>query len=1089
MERELRLPGRVAFVERARAGRIRQLASQSRRETVATEDCPSPDFDGKMIVTAAGRRILVVGEKVAPPAGVAEVLYVAGGLDALIDPPDDEGPAVEWLSPEPGGQPASEGEPAELARQSWQGSFFFREEVVSDGAVVQPGLRPPQMGALHAAIAHWRVTDDLATVVMPTGTGKTDTMLALLVCERLGRLLVVVPTSALRDQIGRKFATLGVLKPAGVVGPAAHFPVVGLLEHRPRTVQEAGQFFGRCNVVVTTMSVISGCDEPVQRAMADASSHLFLDEAHHTSAQTWDVFRQRFLPRPVLQFTATPFRGDGKHVDGRVIFNYPLRKAQQGGYFKPINFRAISEFRPGRADRAIALAAVEQLEKDDAAGFRHLVMARVSTIARATAVLEVYREVAASYRPMLVHSKQSAGETREALAKLRAGETRVIICVDMLGEGFDLPALKIAALHDMHKSLAITLQFTGRFTRASDQLGDATMIANIADAKVEESLRELYAEDPDWNLLIRVLSEGATGKQLKRSDFLDAFIEVPPGLSLQNVFPKMSTVVYRTKCPRWRPDEVHRAIDEKRMYAAPTVNRKDRVLVFVTREREPISWGNMKEMENVVWDLYILHWDEARQLLFVHSSNTGGNHEKLAGAIGGSDPVLVRGEQVFRVFHGINRIMLMNLGLNHSMSRAVRFTMHVGGDIIQAITDSHLQNRVKSNVFGRGFEGGAKVTIGCSHKGRIWSYQIAGNIADWVEWCGNVGRKVLDDSISPEDFLDHVIVPTPLTARPALFPLAIEWSEALLERSEETLKMDIAGEVAPFFDVGLELVEPDVDGPLRFRVFSGSKSSTYEVDFAGETVRYRPVASFDVELVQSRKRTKLSEWFQVEPPVIRFEDGAFLVYNDLFKARKSRHRPFDRERIQAWDWTGTDITKESQRAEKRPDSIQHRVIRELCVTTVPDYDVVFNDDETNEAADVVALKIAGDNLLIHFFHCKYSQEATPGARLKDLYEVCGQAQKSVFWKGNIEHLFDHLRLRDEQWLARQNVSRFEKGDPVKLDFIARRAPLLNLAFRISIVQPGLSLSQVRDGHLDLLAVTELYLKETYAIDFGVIASS
>ena len=336
---------------------------------------------------------------------------------------------------------------------------------------------------------------------------------------------------------------------------------------------------------------------------------------------------------------------------------------------------------------------------------------------------------------------------------------------------------------------------------------------------------------------------------------------MPPGLSLQNVFPKMSTVVYRTKCPKWTPDEVHRAIDEKRMYAAPTVNRKDRVLVFVTREREPISWGNMKEMENVVWELYIVHWDEARKLLFVHSSNTGGNHEKLAEAIGGPDTVLVRGEQVFRVFHGINRIMLMNLGLNHSMSRAVRFTMHVGGDIIQAITDSHLQNRVKSNVFGRGFEGGARVTIGCSHKGRIWSYQIAGNIADWVEWCGNVGRKVLDDSISPEDFLDHVIVPTPLAARPALFPLAIEWSEALLERSEETLKMDIAGEVAPFFDVGLELVEPGVDGPLRFRVFSGSKSSTYEVDFAGETVRYRPVASFDVELVQSRKRTKLSEWF------------------------------------------------------------------------------------------------------------------------------------------------------------------------------------------------------------------------------------
>ena len=43
----------------------------------------------------------------------------------------------------------------------------------------------------------------------------------------------------------------------------------------------------------------------------------------------------------------------------------------------------------------------------------------------------------------------------------------------MLGEGFDLPELKIAALHDVKKSLPVTLQFTGRFTRTKydDNLG------------------------------------------------------------------------------------------------------------------------------------------------------------------------------------------------------------------------------------------------------------------------------------------------------------------------------------------------------------------------------------------------------------------------------------------------------------------------------------------------------------------------------------------------------------------------------------------------------------------------------------------
>ena len=75
----------------------------------------------------------------------------------------------------------------------------------------------------------------------------------------------------------------------------------------------------------------------------------------------------------------------------------------------------------------------------------------------------------------------------------------------MLGEGFDLPQLKIAAVHDTHKGLSVLLQFTGRFTRTSGKsVGDATVVANIADMRVSDALERLYSEDADWN---RPLSE------------------------------------------------------------------------------------------------------------------------------------------------------------------------------------------------------------------------------------------------------------------------------------------------------------------------------------------------------------------------------------------------------------------------------------------------------------------------------------------------------------------------------------------------------------------------------------------------------
>ena len=136
----------------------------------------------------------------------------------------------------------------------------------------------------------------------------------------------------------------------------------------------------------------------------------------------------------------------------------------------------------------------------------------------------------------------------------------------------------------------------------------------------------------------------------------------------------------------------------------------------------------------------------------------------------------------------------------------------------------------------------------------------------------------------------------------------------------------------------------------------------------------------------------------------------------------------------------------------------------------------------------MAIKVEGERLIVHLFHCKYSGEARAGARVDDLYAVCGQAQRSVFWRGDVRRLLGHLRRREEARLRKHEVSRFERGDFALLDDISRGAPFLMPEFKISIVQPGLSKGGASVDQLDLLAVTELYLRETHAIELGVIAS-
>ena len=170
-----------------------------------------------------------------------------------------------------------------------------------------------------------------------------------------------------------------------------------------------------------------------------------------------------------MQFTATPFREDGRALDGDIIFKYPLKRAQQEGYFKPIHFEPVIAFNRKRSDEAIATKAVEQLQIDAEKG--HILMARVETVARANEVFRLYSRYP-EFKPVQLHTGVKSLRQREAIRRqILTGESRIVVCVDMLGEGFDLPELKIAAFHDIRKTLAVTLQLAGRFTRGQCRLG------------------------------------------------------------------------------------------------------------------------------------------------------------------------------------------------------------------------------------------------------------------------------------------------------------------------------------------------------------------------------------------------------------------------------------------------------------------------------------------------------------------------------------------------------------------------------------------------------------------------------------------
>ena len=1079
---KLKLPPHFSINQKIGKNFVYQLAIESQEIDVAINSFSFKRIKGFIATDGNGNELLLSPKKIwSAQTGYDRVLLIEDAANLSEENLDTK--ELIWIKhPE-----LTQSYSADLVQGSYLNSFSFVKE---DAANNIEGLRSPQIGGIHAALAHWQIGIETATIVMPTGTGKTETMLSLLVAADCQKLLVVVPTDALRSQIASKFFSLGLLKKFGIIKKESLFPRVGILKHRLVTIDEVKTFFSECNVIITTMSIVGQLNLEIQSEIAEQCSHLFIDEAHHIAANTWNQFRTSFTHKPILQFTATPYRNDDKSIGGKIIFNYPLKKAQDEGYFKKINYNPIYEYNSELYDESIAAKAIEQLKSDIENGYNHILMARVNSTDRANFVFDIYKKYA-EFNPVQIHSALSNDERIEARNTILNKETRIIVCVDMLGEGFDLPELKIAAFHDIKKSLPITLQLAGRFTRSSRDsfLGEASIIVNLANVEVSEELEHLYAQDSDWNSLLPIISEKNTQEQEDFYDFIKGFEKFPNEIQLQNVRPSLSTVVYKTNTDTWYPNNFGKGIQGLENYEQvySDINSEKRTLVVVTGAKNSVKWGKLKDIFQLDWTLYVIYWNQNQQLLYINCSANGSMFESLAKAITFGTAQPINAENVYRSLGRITRLKINNVGLKEQLGKQKSFTMHTGEDVEPALSPVQLLNKIKSNIFGVGFEDGAKVSIGCSYKGRVWSRQN-GNIEEFVKWCDFTGNKLLDETIDPNSVLQGAIYLKTIKARPSFLPISIEWNEDIHKRNEQSIYVIYRDVPYPFDTFDINLIAPSETGNIKFSISNEVFESCFELEIRenGFSILNTVNPSF-IQLNSSKY--SFEEYFYNSSPIIRFVNGAWLEGNQ-FADFVFSGSPYSRENILTWDWSDINIRNESQGEQKLKDNIQFKVISELAKR---DFDVIFDDDSSGEAADVITVRVDDISKVIQveLFHLKYSHGDDAGARISDLYEVCGQAQKSVFWKGKGGfELFKHMIERENRRTNQGQNSRLEKGDIKQLSQIKDKSKrFYSTNFRIYIVQPGLSKARASEQQLELLAVTENHLLETYKIELEVIASS
>ena len=168
------------------------------------------------------------------------------------------------------------------------------------------------------------------------------------------------------------------------------------------------------------------------------------------------------------------------------------------------------------------------------------------------------------------------------------------------------PHLKIAAVHDNKQSLAVTLQFIGRFTRTNeDHLGNATFITNIALPPLAEEINELFRQDADWNYILPKLNDTASNEQESIRDFVSKFNgDLNAQISLENIRPAMSAIVYQASDSTTYFNNWREAVSNINKYDYALSAMSDEFLIAVLWQEFQCNMGRYSDCQRLELGFY-----------------------------------------------------------------------------------------------------------------------------------------------------------------------------------------------------------------------------------------------------------------------------------------------------------------------------------------------------------------------------------------------------------------------------------------------------------------------------------------------------
>ncbi len=866
------------------------------------------------------------------------------------------------------------------------------------------GLRNAQLGAVHAiASFHTLRKNSAGIIIMPTGSGKTAVLMITPYIVQAEKVLIVTPSAMVRSQIYDDFVDLITLKTSGAFADDVAPPVV--CELKNLFSEELRPNVEGASVVVASPQCALSLSENQIREQFDL---ILIDEAHHVPATTWQQILLYIPNAKKYFFTATPFRQDKKEVIGEIIYSYPLSMAYRDGVFGEITYIPIEE--APEKDKKIAQEAERVFINDRQQGFDHFLMVRT---------------------------------IKQYIVALKEKEIDGIICVGMLGEGFDFPNLKIAAVHVPHKSLSSTLQFIGRFARTNaENIGAAKFIAMNDDELVIEN-NMLYRSDAIWQEIIIDMSERTIHLKEEVKKNLEKYIHNNGSQVLEE---EISLHAIRLNCHAKVFFITDFNIDGNfpDIYCIKNIfrNADENTVIGIGAFRNKPIWSETAQVLDIQNLLFVVHYQSETSLLFIYSQlKNETDYKAIATAFANNIDKIPRNE-MHRVLGELQNFEMFNTGIqNRYAENGESYRIIAGSNAASSIDPISGKMFSAGHVFCKASSAEEVITIGYSSGSKIWSSSYL-SIPEYVKWCNYNGIKISNARMEVRTNTNYDFVPMP--KRLEKFPEKIFFCffSDRTYTSPPTLMRD-----------GVSTNVILTDASIKIECYDDNH---IEVIIALEELTDRIVCNIDgsykcdnstILLKDGRQSISLNDYLFEYPLIFKTTDDTVVEGNEIC-CGASDAVIFSPENIFSvrWDDYNTDINREFGQIIKGKKPIQ-TVLQEILIEN-NNFDYLIYDHTQGEIADYITIKDNKNSLEVVLYHVKAMHGKCYNSDLTDIYEVTQQAIKSVIWLKSRSGLLDKIKNRNKK-----GYCIFKKGKFTDLEKSLNQIKLLTA--KIVVVQPAI----------------------------------